>query len=375
MLDLILVGGGLSNGLLADRLAVLRRDLSFLLVEAGPTLGGCHTWSFHASDLSAEQRRWLRPWCTAHWSGYEVRFPGFRRTLSGGYHAIRSEDFDRRLRASLGDRVRVRTPVASVGLDHVILESGERLEARAVIDGRGGCPPFPAGFQKFLGQDLELEAPHGLARPLLMDGSVEQVDGFRFIYALPWDERTVLVEDTRYSDTSDLDRDALRRDLRTWAESQGWRIVRVAREESAALPIPLGGPPPRPARPTVGVAAGLFHATTGYSLAFAVRVAEQLCGERCLDAASLTRWSQELARRHWRGQAFFRGLNRLLFLSFPANRRARLFSSFYGHDEALIARFYASRLSWIDKLRVLGRGAPTVAPFAALRASLSAGPP
>ncbi|MGE0744548.1 MAG: lycopene cyclase family protein, partial [Rhodospirillales bacterium] len=38
--DLILVGGGLANGLIAYRLASLRTSLRVLVVEAGPSLGG-----------------------------------------------------------------------------------------------------------------------------------------------------------------------------------------------------------------------------------------------------------------------------------------------------------------------------------------------
>ena len=74
--------------------------------------------------------------------------------MGGGYHSIRSEDFDRHLREDLADRVRTQSPVAEVAATHVVLQSGERLEAKAVIDGRGTNLAFPCGYQKFLGQDL-----------------------------------------------------------------------------------------------------------------------------------------------------------------------------------------------------------------------------
>ncbi len=372
-LDLALVGGGLANGLLAHRLAALRPELNFVLLERGPKLGGNHTWSFHGSDVTPAQLQWLSPLCARSWESHDVQLPGLTRKLPGSYHAIRSEDFDRQLRAGLGERVRTSCPVREVHAGRVVLDSGESLEANAVIDGRATPFDFPAGFQKFLGQDLLLRAPHRLERPLLMDATVEQLDGFRFIYALPWDTQRVLVEDTCYSDDPQLDLEALRERIRTWVEARGWKIDTVLREESAALPIPLGGRVPQPQRPVLGVAAGLFHATTGYSLPFAVRLAETVCAMPRLDAAVLTRTLNRAANAHWNSQSFFRLLNRMLFRAVAPQARVGIFSSFYGHDDALIARFYSGQLTLGDKLQALRRGAPTVPALKAMRAALSAG--
>ena len=115
MIDLVLVGGGLANGLLALRLKATRPDVSFVLLEAGPALGGNHTWSFHGTDLTKEQRAWLEPLASGNWHDHEVRLPGIpSRIIPGGYHSIRSEDFDRHLREALGDRVRVKSPATEV---------------------------------------------------------------------------------------------------------------------------------------------------------------------------------------------------------------------------------------------------------------------
>ncbi|WP_336933994.1 lycopene cyclase family protein, partial [Atlantibacter hermannii] len=50
--DLILVGAGLANGLIAWRLQQVRPELNVLLIEQGEAAGGNHTWSFHHHDLS-----------------------------------------------------------------------------------------------------------------------------------------------------------------------------------------------------------------------------------------------------------------------------------------------------------------------------------
>ena len=50
--DLILVGGGLANTLIALRLSDALPEIKIMILEQGPALGGNHTWSFHGSDLS-----------------------------------------------------------------------------------------------------------------------------------------------------------------------------------------------------------------------------------------------------------------------------------------------------------------------------------
>ena len=59
--DLILVGGGLANTLIALRLAEIQPSLDVLILEQDPDIGGHHTWSFHGSDLTPEQHEWMKP--------------------------------------------------------------------------------------------------------------------------------------------------------------------------------------------------------------------------------------------------------------------------------------------------------------------------
>lgn len=370
MIDLLLAGGGLANGLLASRLAATRPEVRFQVLEAGRELGGNHTWSFHESDVTPDALEWLMQLGATRRHGHDVSLPGLQRTLDGGYCTLRSDDFARSLRRQLGPRVRVGARVRDLSATHVTLDSGERLEAAAVIDARAGAHDWPCGWQKFLGQELELEHAHGLDRPLLMDATVEQHDGFRFIYVLPFTETRVLVEDTVYSDTRDLDLADSRARIAAWAGARGWRVESVAREEHAALPIPLGGQAPRLDRPVLGVAGGFFHATTGYSLPFAVRLAKRVAAQPSLDAPSLTAFLRGEAKQHWRSQGFFRLLNRMLFAGAKPQERARIFTSFYRHDEPLIRRFYAGALTGLDVLRVLRRGASTLPALPALAAAV-----
>ena len=112
--------------------------------------------------------------------------------------------------------------------------------------------------------------------------------------------------------------------------------------------------------------AALFHPTTGYSLPDAVALADAICGLAAVDAASVERLIRERSIRLWHDRAFFRLLNRMLFRAARPGERYRVLERFYGLPEALIARFYAARLTGLDKLRILS-GKPPVPIGAALR--------
>lgn len=374
--DVLLVGGGLANGLVAWWLRAERPELRVDVLERGPSLGGQHTWCFHESDLTAAQLERLRPLLTCSWPHYDVRFPRHARRMQGGYHAIRAADFNRVLSATLGAQVRFGCAARAVKPDGVVLEDGRTLRAPLVIDGRGQpiSDAFELGWQTFLGQQLQLAAPHGLDAPLLMDASVPQEGGFRFLYLLPWDERTVLVEDTVYAGTPALDRPSLRARIATYAGQRGWQVAAILSEEEGALPIPLSGDlesylEASPARvPKVGLRAALYHPTTGYSLPEAVRCAEAIAGLPAsgLLSANVLAWQRARSRQAWRAGAYLRLLNRLLFQAARPHERVRVFERFYRLPAGLIRRFYAGRLTLPDKLRILS-GRPPVSVLRALR--------
>ena len=374
--DLILVGGGLANGLIAWRLATAQPALRVLLLEKGATLGGNHTWSFHPTDLDAHQRQWLQPLVTHRWASHEVIFPGRRRRLSGGYASVTSARFHAVLAAALGERVRTAVDVARVTPTSVVLADGRVLRARAVIDGRGVCASrhLQLGFQKFLGQELRLAAPHGLVAPILMDADVAQRDGYRFVYVLPLSPTTLLVEDTFYADGGSVDALRLRANIAAYAAAHGWRIDEVVREEHGVLPIVLAGDVQafwREAEgvPQSGLSAGLFHPTTGYSLPDAVALADLVAGMPDLTAETLFAQVRDHAIARWQARSFFRLLNRMLFLAATPALRWKVMARFYGLREPLIVRFYGARLGALDKLRIV-TGKPPVPFWAGVRAAL-----
>jgi lycopene beta-cyclase len=375
--DLLLVGGGLANGLLALRLSQVRPELDVRIVEGADRLGGVHTWSFFDADLTEAQQAWIAPLIVHRWPGYCVRFPQFERRLSTGYRSVTAERFAQVIQAALPEKIMLNAPVASVSPREAVLTDGRRLRARAVIDGRGptATPDLALGFQKFVGLEVRLAQPHGLTEPIVMDACVDQAGGYRFLYTLPFDERTLLIEDTRYTDGAELDRDVFRQGVLDYAAQQGWVIETILREEDGVLPVALDGDITAHLErhgPVAlsGLRAGLFHPTTGYSLPDAVRLADHLAESLRVDdvAGDIRRRARDV----WAERGFYRLLNRMLFRAAKPQERYKVLERFYRLPQPLIERFYAAGSTLGDKARILS-GKPPVPVGAALTCLIEKG--
>jgi lycopene beta-cyclase len=196
-----------------------------------------------------------------------------------------------------------------------------------------------------------------------MDACVDQADGFRFVYCLPFSADEVFVEDTYYSDTPDLDREALSARITAYAETQGWHVSAITREEQGVLPVVMDGDfdafwPAADPVARIGVRGALFHPLTSYSIPDAVRTAGWLAREARLDA-NLGSAIRTRAQDHWRGGRFDRLLARMLFRAAHPPQRYRVLERFYRLPAPLIARFYAGRSTLVDRALILA-GKPPV---------------
>lgn len=366
--DVVIVGGGLAGSLAAWRLAQRRPELVVTVLEPGATLGGNHTWSFHATDLTADARAWIAPLVVGRWPRHVVAFPGAARTLAQEYCSITSARLHDVVGSALGDRV-VHAEAALLTPTAVRDVSGRAWPARVVIDARGPEPlRFPVGWQTFFGQEVECARPHGLDAPMLMDATVPQRGAFKFVYVLPWSESRLLIEDTAYADVPTVDTAAASAAIRDYAAARGWAIARVVREEQGALPLPLGGAADafwQGEVPRIGMRAGLFHPTTGYSLPDAAATADLLAAMDPITPERVYSEVRTFADSTWRARGFFRLLNRWLFRAAAPERRVDVLAQFYRRPADLIARFYAGRLTAGDRVRLLS-GRPPVPVWRAL---------
>ena len=353
--DWLLIGGGLQNGLILLTLLHDRPGESVTLVERGPCLGGNHTWSLHELDVSATMRERLTPAFCGVWDRHEVRFPDRHRVLPLSYASLTGQGLHGLLTGLNRPNVRLLTgvEVTAVTPGSATLADGRVLRGRRVLDARGPRPIVDTrcGYQKFVGLEVELTADWPTPFPTLMDAGVEQLDGYRFVYTLPFTPRRVLVEDTYYSDGPELDVPAVRHRVRDYLREHGHAKCVVVREETGVLPIPwhrVGeGDRNDDGVQRGGYAGGWFHPATGYSFPAAAALAETLVADGDLAA---------LRRRHRTQTRFARLLNWLLFRASPPPRRWEVLSRFYGLPEGLIARFYALDTTRRDRLwTFLGR--------------------
>jgi lycopene beta-cyclase len=198
-----------------------------------------------------------------------------------------------------------------------------------------------------------------------MDATVEQRDGYRFVYLLPFSADTLLVEDTYYSDAPELDRAEIRTRIGDYARAKGWTVDNPLREEHGVLPVVLGGDFEAYWRSggnkvaKAGARAGLFHPTTGYSLPDAVRFAHLIADAADLSGAGLHELTHAHAARAWADRKFYRMLDLMLFKAAEPAERYRVLERFYRLRPGLVSRFYAARSTTFDKMRVLA-GKPPV---------------
>jgi len=375
--DMIIVGGGLSGALLAWRMKFKFPNLSIKLIEQDKRLGGNHTWCFFDTDLTPDQRHYVTPLIIKQWPSYAVRFPEISRIIQTGYAAISSSHFHDVIARDIGDVLLADTKIIELSHQSVKLENGQILKASCVIDARGAsCSPHLAlGYQKFLALELEMMNPHGLSDPIIMDATVSQVDGYRFLYTLPFSSNRLLIYDTYYSDEQTLSVEKLKQRILDYSALHKWNVGSIVREERGVLPIVLGGDLKKfegdhsSGAPKIGLAGVLFHPTTGYSLPDALRITDLLTQAQHKDNLT-TELAQTLIssyrQRSWRRQSYFRLLNRMLFQAGEPEGRYKILERFYRFDTGLIQRFYAAKLKPLDQLRIVF-GKPPVPLLAAIR--------
>ena len=365
--DVLLAGGGLVNSLIALAIKRTRPELSVILLEREPERPDAHTWCVFESDLAPHAWAALEPYFANVWPGYDVAFPRHGRRLSGRYARLTSAGLAEAVEAALGDGVRRDRAVVDVGPDAVRCADGEIYRARLGIDGRGArpSPNLQVAYQKFIGLELVLKRPHGLTAPVVMDATVRQEDGYRFLYVLPLAPDVLLVEDTRYSDHPALDRPALETAVLRYARARGWMVAQVRRREAGVLPVALSGDieafwneAPRDT-PQVGMRGAFFHPTTGYSTPDAAAVADLVAAYAEASSAEVAAVLRAQSQALWRERSFYRLLNRMLFHAAAPEARYRVFERFYTLPEPLIRRFYAGRTTLADKARILS-GRPPV---------------
>ena len=369
--DYILVGGGLQSGLIALALRYHQPRARILMVERNSQLCGNHTWSFHPKDVNASAAPWVEAAVEVRWPQYRVKLHQFEKWVNLSYASISSSYFAKIVGDCFGDsndsqshcRLLLRTEVVAMTSNKIVTSTGEVYHARLVVDCRGPRALEDnrfeqCGYQKFWGFEVQLKSDWPFTVPTIMDDRIDQLDGFRFIYSLPFEARRVLVEDTRFADNPSLDREECLTQVRRYLAELGivdWSIVR---EESGVLPMPISkehmpGVKAQKGHSALagGYSGGWFHAATGYSFPLAVSFAETLASTTPELASQAV---QMLSRKHHTRSRFARFLNRLLFRLVKPTSRYQIFRRFYRVlSNESISRFYSHQFTLWDAFRIV----------------------
>ena len=368
--DLIIVGAGLAGLMTAWRCLDVHPELSVLIIEASNKIAGDHTWSFNRADIIEPLQNWIEPFIAHQWDEYEVKFPELKRTLNIPYCTGNSETLRRCVQPHIESgrlRVRVNTHVVNMTANQVVLADEQIFTANCVFDASGhkANKNKILGYQKFVGRTIKTHKPHGLENPIIMDATVEQLDGYRFVYCLPFTEHEILVEDTYYTDGASLSENEVAARLDDYINANGWGQHEIIRQEKGVLPITLAVDAAygedvtegnnKPVQ--LGMTGGYYHAVTGYSLLEAVKSAEvvsDMIAKNKPDYANAILHEMIYHKRdHYYEEKFLRLLNRMLFRAAKPEKRYKVLERFYGLSEGLVERFYRNRLTKSDKLRIL----------------------
>jgi lycopene beta-cyclase len=365
--DMIIVGAGLSGLLTAWRCLDVNPDLRIEIIEASDKIAGDHTWSFNLTDVAKNLRDWIKPFIAYRWESYDVKFPKRERTLDITYCTGNSETLRACIQPHIESgrlKVRLNTSVETLEPDHVVLKGGEKLSAQCVLDARGFEPNDDVflGYQKFVGHVIKTKTPHGVERPIIMDATVPQLGGYRFVYCLPYSETELLVEDTYYTDGPELRSQEVDARIGEYIrENITVDAYETVRREKGVLPITLGVDRPAYDVSAIGIRGGYYHAVTGYSFPDALSNAYWLAwdidcfrdGDEETKKFHLLSMNNTHLNTKYREERFLRLLNRMLFRAAKPTERYSVLQRFYGLNQGLIERFYAGQLTWRDKARIL----------------------
>lgn len=377
--DIAIVGGGLSGGLIALAIHKKHPNMRIALINDNDELGGNHIWSFFVSDIPKSERWLIAPLICHGWKSYEVKFPDYERKIDTPYYSIMSEQLDLALRGALEDHlILTHSHAIAVNNNTVLLSDGTRIESQLTIDtrGTGDVSYLNCGWQKFMGMIMHFDHPHNIKRPIIMDATVDQLDGYRFVYTLPISPVDLFVEDTYYSDTPDLDMGILSQRIFDYAKDNGWAVEHVSRTETGVLPVIKSGDFIKYWDSTGGdnikggMRAALCHPLTGYSLPYAVSLACKIAKSLPIDNHKLAQDIRSHSLSHWKATGYYRLLSKMMFDGAEPDERYHMLSYFYRKDKTLIEKFYAARLSFFDKMRFL-IGKPPIPVTNALKVILS----
>ncbi len=359
--DLTIVGGGLAGILALWFLKSRFPTKKIILLEKSDALAGNHTWCFHHADVPENCWFWLTPLVSKSWDQHSVHFPGFERILNSKYYAIKSDDLREKTMHKFADSIFLNQDKIPDHCPLLITTGWPALENKNNF-----------AYQKFIGWDVKLREPHNLNHAILKENRVEQTDGYRFFYCLPWNLDSLLIEDTYYSTNPELK--PRHEGIQEFADSKGWQIESILKKERGVLPLPLWPDAFTNTKKNahveiyLGAAANWCQPTSGFTTPMLFQAFSEI--QKC-ESWNFENWRLQIINleKSWQKRfSFYCLLNRMMFFAAKPEKRYIILKRFYRLNQNLIERFYSLKLTKSDCIRILS-GIPPVPIFKALQAA------
>lgn len=364
--DVVVLGGGPAGRALAGECGA--RGLRTTLVDPAPDRPWRSTYGAWAGELPGSVPG------SAIGSRSRARMIGTsEHVVDDAYVVLHTAGLRTHLDGRL-DGVRLVTGRAvAVATAAVTLSGGEVLHAGVVVDATGApsalrrTRPGPVAEQTAYGVVVAEELAAPLVRPgeaVFMDWRPEHGHAGppTFLYAVPYGDGTVLLEETSLARRPGLPLAELRDRLHTRLRRHGVRVPGDAPTERVRFPV---DEPRAPALPVAfGAAAPLVHPASGFSVATALGLAPAVAGAL---AAHLPRSpagaGAAAARVLWPARA--RAVHRLrrhglqTVLDLPPELVPAFFEAFFRLPERHRAAFLSGREHPVATLRAMGALART----------------
>lgn len=356
---IVIAGGGVAACLAALAMARLRPDVPLLIVEEGETFGGEGYRHFADAELGLDGAELIGPLALERWPGFYVAFPGFSRKLKAEWAGFAAADLHRAMIETLTPKqYRLGTRVVAVREDALVLDGGETIKAEGAIDARGAANQSTLDLihEARLERDYLLKDPHRVDRPVLIDATVDQAGGLRFMQCVPLSEDRLIVADICVSERAGPDDRAGAR-LDAYLAARGWTKGRILSSVARVRPLPIGGDfaafwrlgGARVAK--LGLRGGFVNPATGRTIADAVRTARLLSEQRDFGGAALHDAFEAEAKQLWKRRELNRAIVGALAEAAPGERR-QVLARLYGLDPGAVARLQSDQLGMVDRMRI-----------------------
>ncbi|MFI4819042.1 MAG: lycopene beta-cyclase CrtY [Enterobacterales bacterium] len=357
--NIIFIGLGLSNGLIAIRLKQHFPDLDILLIEKNLNININKTWSFNFTDINLIKNNWIFPIIDNFWNKYIVNFKNYRRIINTEYLTITSYKFYKFIIKYFEKKILFKYVVSILSDHSVKLNNNIILNADIIFDGRGYKKNNNKNlcFQFFFGQEFKLNKYHNIKNPTIMDSTISQKYGYRFLYILPISPYSFIIEDTIYLNSKNLNIKINNNNIFKYIVKNKFNLNKILREEKGKIPIYLYDNfnifIKNIKIPCSGLRAGLLNNTTGYSFKYSIFLSNKISKINKFTSYYLNKLIINISYKIWNDNLFLRILNSIFFYKNVFFKKKNIIKNFYKLSDNLINNLFSCKLNLFEKIKIL----------------------